>query len=238
MKLISYSIFLLSISAILIIQSCDIKCVDPKGATITDNRIVNEFNGLKVEIPANVKLIVGKERDITITSYESYIDAISTKVVRNKLLIVGDVCKASNSDIEIVITTPVIEEVVVSGSADVYSDTPIKSDEMLIETKGSGSISLSIFTNSLEAEIAGSGNIIVNGTCQSQEIEIKGSGIYKGSGLKSFSSKVTVDGSGEAYIVSHNKLIANVNGSGQVNYSGDPEIKISISGSGRVEKMN
>ncbi|NQU34641.1 MAG: DUF2807 domain-containing protein [Bacteroidetes bacterium] len=220
------------------LSSCNFHCVDAEGDIITDNRIVESFNGIDISIPANVKIIMGDEPGITITAPESYVNAITTSITRNKLIILGDVCKADNSDIVIEITTTAIEVVKVSGSANVYSDFHIKSENLELKVNGSGSISLSIFTNDVDGDINGSGNIILNGTCQNIDVDINGSGDFKSLGLKSFRARVKISGSGKASVVAHNKLHATVHGSGEISYSGNPEISINISGSGEVNKVN
>lgn len=219
-------------------SSCNFNCVDPQGPIITDTRVLESFDGIHIEIPANAKLIVGGEPGIAITAPESYVRAITTNIRRGVLQIVGDVCKADARDIVIEITVPSLDEIKISGSASVFSDTPVKSDDLELNISGSGSISLSVFTNSIDAEINGSGSILLNGTCQDLDLGINGSGGFKGLGLNSFKAIVKINGSGNASVVAHNKLHAKVNGSGDIGYSGDPEVNISISGSGKVNKIN
>lgn len=232
-------IFVTIISVLLFsLNSCDFHCVDPEGPIITDYRVMETFTGVDIKIPADVKLVVGSKPGISITAPESYIDAISTTIRRGNLHIDGDVCKADNYDIRIEISIPSLEELYVAGSANVYSDTPIKSDKLDLEIDGSGAISMSVFTNDINAKINGSGDIVLNGTCQNIQLGINGSGSFKGLGLNSFKSRIKINGSGNASVVAHNKLHATVNGSGDINYSGDPEINISISGSGKVNKIN
>lgn len=222
----------------LITSSCNFKCVDPVGPVISDSRLLEDFTGLDIRIPANVKIMLGDEPGIVINAQESYVNAISTNISRGKLMLLGDVCKADNSEINIVVTAPDIEYTAIRGSADVYSDNPLKSDDLKIKIEGSGSVYFDIFSNEVVAEIAGSGNIILVGTCDNLEVDIDGSGDFKGAGLNTFSSRAEINGSGTASVVAHNKLNATVVGSGVIDYTGNPEINISISGSGTVNKIN
>ncbi len=224
--------------SLLFITSCNINCVDPAGPIITDKRDVDEFSSIIIDIPANVKVIIGKERGITIKSYESYIKAISTVITRNKLEIVGDVCNADNSDIEIVIHANSLDKIKVAGSADVYSDTPLNTNDIELEVNGSGSLRLNVFAKYIDSSINGSGNISLAGTCQKTYLKINGSGEFKGLGLNTYSSKIKINGSGNAFLTVHDKLSATVNGSGVISYSGNPEISMSITGSGHVNKIN
>lgn len=231
-------ILLFPIILILITTSCNFNCVDPSGSIITDKRDLEEFDGIKIDIPANVKIEIGTESSISIKTNEAYANAISTDIKRGKLSILGDVCKADNSDIQIIIRTTNLDRLRISGSADVYSETPVNTDDLDLQINGSGSISLNVFAKYITSEVNGSGLIDLKGTSQNMNLKINGSGDFKGLGLNTYVSKIKINGSGQASVVAHDKLTANVNGSGEIKYSGNPEISINIKGSGKVNKIN
>jgi len=231
-------IFLLAITLVLFsIVSC-INCVEPQGEITTENIKLDNFSKISVSIPANIKIVTGDSAKISISSYESYISAIKTTVRRNRLKLEGDICNATNDEVNIIITLPELSEVSISGSADVFSETPIKTDDLSLEISGSGNISLNVFANTIKNGISGSGNININGTCQKLTVDIAGSGEFKGLGLNSYKAKVSIAGSGKASIVALNKLDASVAGSGVISYSGEPELRINITGSGKINKIN
>lgn len=217
--------------------SC-INCVEPQGEVTTKNVKLENFTKLNVSIPANIRVETGDSAKISITSYESYLTAISTAVRRGKLNLKGDICNAGNNDVTIVVTLPELKGISISGSADIFSDTPVRTDKLKLDISGSGKISLNVFANEIVNDIAGSGIIIINGTCQKLAIDIAGNGEFKGLGLNSYKAKVDIAGSGNASVVALNKLDAEVAGSGVVSYSGEPELKIDIKGSGKINKIN
>lgn len=232
-------IFLISsLSILLIASSCNINCVDPIGPIVTDNRELDDFTGIHIKIPAEVKLVIGEKKGISIKSYESYIQATSAIISRNTLEVVGDVCKASPKDIVITLYANNIDDITISGSAHMFSDTPLQSDDLDMEINGSGSMSLKVFTKNIDASIVGSGVINLSGTTQRLDVGINGSGDLNGLGLNSYKAKVKINGSGKTHIVAHDRLSATIRGSGEINYSGNPQISTSISGSGTVNKIN
>jgi len=223
--------------ALFILASC-INCIEPQGDITTEKTKLDNFTKIEVSIPANIKIVTGDSAQISISSYESYLSAISTKVIRGKLKLKGDICNASNDEVNIVITLPELSGIDIAGSASAYSETPVRTDELTIEISGSGSISLNVFANNIDCDINGSGNININGTCQRLRVDIAGSGEFKGLGLNSYKAVVDIAGSGNASIVALNKLDASVAGSGVISYSGEPKLKIDISGSGKINKIN
>ena len=223
--------------ALFTLVSC-MNCVEPTGDVTSETRKLDNFSKIEVGIPANIKIITGDSAKITITSYESYLTEITTKVRRGKLRLHGDICKADNSDVKIEITLPEFSGINISGSAHAYSETPIRTDKLSLGISGSGQISLNVFANTIDNLISGSGDIIINGTCQKLDVDIAGSGEFKGLGLNSYKAKVRIKGSGRASIVALNTLNAKVAGSGEISYSGEPELSVDISGSGKINKIN
>ncbi len=229
---------ILLLAIIPVFNSCDINCVDPVGPVITDTREMEEFTGINIRIPAHVKLIVGNKNSISIKAQESYVKAIATGITRNRLEVIGDVCKAENSDIEIIINCITLDRLKIDGSANLFSETPIQVDDLELDINGSGSMSLKVFTKYINNTINGSGILSLSGTSQKLDCKINGSGDLNALGLNTYKTKVKINGSGKANVVAHDNLSATIRGSGDVNYSGSPEISISISGSGTVNKIN
>lgn len=237
MKNYSIPVFLFIAMTILSMQSC-MNCVDPAGEVKTESRKLDNFTKIYIEIPANIKIVTGDSAKISISSYESYLTEISSDVKRGKLRLQGNICDATNGEVSIELTVPELTEISINGSANAFSDIPIRTDRLSLNINGSGNISLNVFANTINNKISGSGYINISGTCQKLDVEIDGSGEFKGLGLNSYRAKVHIDGSGKANIIALNKLVAKVAGSGEISYSGEPELSVDISGSGKINKLN
>lgn len=237
MKYYRIATYLLVTTALFGLMSC-INCVEPAGEVRSESQKLENFSKIEVGIPANIKIITGDSAKITISACESYLMAITTRVRRGKLRIEGDICNASREDVKIEITLPELSGINISGSADVFSDTPIRTNRLSLGISGSGKISLNVFANTIDNLISGSGDIIINGTCQKLDVDMDGSGNFMGLGLNSYRAKVRIKGSGKASIVALNKLNAKVSGSGEISYTGEPELSVDISGSGKINKIN
>ncbi|MBC8321890.1 MAG: DUF2807 domain-containing protein [Bacteroidetes bacterium] len=236
MKYYRLTILLLSAMATLGFTSC-INCVEPIGEILTENRSIDNFTKLEVGIPANIKIVTSDSAKITISSYESFLSEITSTVKRGKLRLTGNLCNINKNEINIAITVPGLSSIDINGSARVFSETPVKTDKLSLNINGSGQITLNVFANDIVNTISGTGIIIVNGTTQNLNVKINGSGEFKGLGLNTYKAQVTIKGSGNASVVALNRLVAKVDGSGEIIYTGEPEIKTKISGSGKVTKI-
>src|SRR5262245_42858044 len=106
-----------------------------------------------------------------------------------------------------------------------------------VALSGDGSINgKALATDSMKIESSGSGEITISGSTDHMEVVISGSGNVHGEGFKSKDARVEIDGSGSATVAASERLDVNINGSGNVEYIGDPMVSTSKQGSGTVNR--
>jgi hypothetical protein len=86
----------------------------------------------------------------------------------------------------------------------------------------------------------GSGAIKANvaGKVQRQRIDLSGAGSFQASKLASDEAVIEVSGAGKAVVNAANSFEVDISGAGAVEYLGDPKVKQSISGIGKVRRRN
>jgi carbon monoxide dehydrogenase subunit G len=101
---------------------------------------------------------------------------------------------------------------------------------------GSGDLILSQIDQArLRLSIRGSGSVTATGATGSVDMDISGSGAARLKGLTSKSAKITIRGSGDAQMTAQVEADVSISGSGNVELSGHPILKRSeIRGSGRI----
>jgi len=106
-----------------------------------------------------------------------------------------------------------------------------------VHVSRSGTITIhGVHDDNLAASISGSGTIRGDGAVQQLTAEINGSGDLALDRLAAERASVTISRSGAAEVAVAKALDVQINGSGEVSYRGDPEVKKQISGSGSVTK--
>ena len=108
-----------------------------------------------------------------------------------------------------------------------------------IEVEGSGDVRVDdVDGEKFSVAIRGSGDVRVVGHANSVELSVAGSGDIDASNLHAREGIVHISGSGDIKVHASKSLDANVSGSGDIRYGGNPEkISKSIAGSGSVRKM-
>ena len=200
----------------------------------------------------------GDSAKATIIGESNIIPYIETAVYNNKLDIrtALHVSISTNKMLEVYIESPEIEEIELSGSGSIETDS-VNGDELSLSISGSGDIistfvgneftssisgsgSMDIYTEctTSKTSISGSGKIIIEGLATDADFTIIGSGKIKAYDFAVKNAEVEISGSGDAYINAAEMLKGYISGSGNIYYIGHPSIDLNDLGSGRLVNDN
>lgn len=184
---------------------------------------LSSFTEIEVRSYCNVEVVTGAENKVEYSDYENIIQYLRFEVVGSRL---------------VVKTIP--EEISISNSrakAKVYSTGNLKA----VNITGSANVDLASSFNGINTlSITGSGNIVssANVTTPSIDCTITGSGNLNLLKVNSLSAKCTILGSGNITIAVSSSLNANIVGSGNIYYQGNPtDFVVNITGTGKVIKL-
>jgi len=231
-------VYLPIIAATLLLTSCEKEWIDVvrgTGPVVSEDRTTPSYHEVTLNIPADVYIYQGVNEGITIEAQNNVIDVIDTRVKNGELDIKfeNNVVVKRYEPIKVYITTKDLSMIKISGSGNVYNETPIVTDELVMKISGSGNVDLhDIDALHVEARISGSGKIYLSGVCDDQYMQISGSGSIHAFDLVSKISEINISGSGKTEITALDYLNAEISGSGNIYYKGHPGVDSHISGSG------
>lgn len=232
------------IATAILFSSCQKEWVDVvrgSGPVVSEDRTTPSYDKVSLNIPADVYIYQGDEEGITIEAQNNILDVIDTRVRNNELDIKFEngVVAKHYEPIKVYITTANISEIRISGSGNVYNETPLVTDELNVRISGSGNVDLQdIDTPLLDARISGSGRVYLSGECAEQILRISGSGNIHAFGLYSDEADINISGSGKTEVNVTDYLHGDISGSGSIYYKGHPVVESHISGSGRIYSAN
>jgi Putative auto-transporter adhesin, head GIN domain len=205
----------------------------------TEDRPIGNFTKVSMGISGDVYISQGAVTKLTVEAEEEILGLIVTEVRNDELKIRFSQSRVRTKvPIRIWVTTPELEGLYLSGSGNMITETPIKSDEMGLKLSGSGNINVKdISCDEMDAAISGSGNIDVGGKADEMTIAISGSGNCNADEFQTEETEVRISGSGNCKVNASKDLTVAVSGSGSVFYVGKPTIDASISGSGKIKKL-
>lgn len=114
----------------------------------------------------------------------------------------------------------------VSGSGDITGKS-ISSKDLQINVEGSGDVELTaVSVNNVTASVSGSGDIKLSGKTSKAVYTVVGAGDIDAKKLVADNVNVTVTGSGDVSCNAVNTLSGKVSGSGEIKYTGNPEVSL------------
>ena len=257
MKRISLVILVMS----LLMSSCfkDIFCVRGNGIIETQFRSIPDFSEVENSTSVNVIYKRADTVSLAITAESNLMGYIFTQAVNDKLEIKTSSdgsCLDFNQQPVIIITSPDLNNIILSGSGDFNADTlsgnsagilitgsgdvntgVVLCENLIIKVTGSGDTEISNAScQNPDLTISGSGDISIKGNANAGQFVISGSGNINSGEFRVNSANETISGSGNIFTSVMNTLNAVISGSGNIYLKGDPTINQIISGSGRIIK--
>ncbi len=243
------------------ITSCDEvwhHCVEGNGHPSTETRTLTAFTRIQVNGDFKVQVSIDTASVAIVTSDENLQDLIVTHVSGDKLVIEsrnGD-CLNPSHPIEIRVVTPLVNNIELNGSGNVYcyglnaeeiiltlsgsgeiNCAQINASSAILDLVGSGKIDCAADVENLSSQIEGSGEIEIIGSALNSEFKVIGSGHQRAGQLNTDVCIAYISGSGIIDTDVNNSLDVTIIGSGIVNYFGNPVITSNISGSGKIVKQ-
>jgi hypothetical protein len=193
--------------------------ISGQGEIVKKKLDIASFHSIGLGIKATIHLTQGAQQSVEIEAQQNIIDNLEREVENGSWNIEGKNRMQDYKDVVLYITVPTIKGLAIGGSGRIIGKNEFKNLE------------------ELKISIGGSGEVSLAGSATSSSISIAGSGKVDIRQLGSSSSKVSIAGSGDAYVDVKDRLSVSIAGSGNVYYNGRPSVKSSVAGSGKVETL-
>ena len=217
------------------------KRVVGNGNIRTEEHAVSSFKNVEVNGAIELEVSQGDLKPVKIEADENllrYIEVIQEGdriIVQNKP---GYNLRPSNK-IKVYITSPVYNNIGVSGACNINGQNKINNSENLrLEVSGAGDINMDVNAPAITAEVSGAGSVNLKGETKTFDLELTGASKAHCFDMLSENTKVDISGAGDADVYASNKLDAQVSGAGSVAYKGSAtNINQQVSGAGSVKKV-
>lgn len=244
MTRINLKTYLLLSSFPLLLFSCDHifgKRVHGDGNITTQDRPVSNFKNVEVGGAAKVFVSQGDQHSVKVEvdqNLQQFVEVYQDGdkvIVREKSGFNLD----PTGDLKIYVTSPVYNDIDVSGACDIIGQTPITNPEDIsMHISGAGDMKMEINAPHVSAEVSGSGNIDLKGETKSADLDLTGAGHAHCFDLKTENTKIQISGAGSAEVYASVRLDAEVSGAGSVEYKGGAAVDQHVSGAGSVHRAD
>ena len=223
--------------ALLMINCSKNQVVVGSNNIITQEKQLSAYDRIEVLGSYEVIFTDGEVGKIKIKAPDNILPLIQTEV-SDGLLKIGAEKNRNKVKEPIIIYVPVdsrLKQVVIKGSADIYTEKNLETKALEVDVYGSGDVRLQVEASSLALKIDGSGDIRVGGKTDNLSININGSGDVDTSKLTAEKAAISISGAGDVSAYVTEDVDVSIAGAGDVTVKGNPKkVKQKINGSGRV----
>jgi hypothetical protein len=189
-------------------------------------RKLEDFNAITIAGKLEVSLIAADENSATIYTEGISPDDVSVYLKGNTLKVqLYESWLKDDEEARIEIKYKAIDELRVSAGAITTHEGTLKSDTLSLKVSSGGQLEVAVHTTFLKATAIEGGELSISGQAKAQEILAGTGGQYYGLSLECDDTEVTANMGGEADVTAYEKLDANANTGGIINYKGSPEMK-------------
>lgn len=228
--------FLWVLIPVFLIAGCG-ESIEGSGNIVEENRDISNFQSLLTEGSIDIKIIPGDHYALKIVGDDNVIPYVVAEIKEDELRIhFKEKISILNTHIHVEVTVPFLNKIKTSGSGDISSEGTITNNKMIeISSAGSGDIHLSVNSPAVKITGAGSGDFELSGETRDLDYSSAGSGDLNSRELKAENAKINIKGSGNVNVFASNTLSANIAGSGNILYWGNPSLQsVNVAGSGKV----
>lgn len=176
---------------------------------VEEIRETTDFDAVILNGVADVEVVIGDEKSVTITGDQNMLNEIATYVV-NDALVIGytrsfwSLFLFDESSVKVEITIPELNRVSIGGVGSITA--------------------VGITAEDFETAISGEGSVELQGGAVRSLVSISGAGEYNGVEFDSVEVGVRITGDGDVHVSASETLDISIPGNGTVMYTGTPEI--------------
>jgi hypothetical protein len=231
---------LIIISSCLLIMcsACGKKSIGGNGKVITQHRDIKGFKSISIKGAYDVYLKKGNEETVIIEADSNLMSVIKTEVSDSMLDIHNTKTIIRSKELRLTITCPNLNSIDFSGATELSCDSGLVFKDLIINISGAGRIDMNMKLDDLTAIVSGGADLNFCGSANSLDVSITGAGNLNAHDFVTKKCKIDISGFGRAKVNVLQKLDVNISGAGKVDYIGNPYVKQSVTGAGKIHKAN
>jgi hypothetical protein len=206
---------------------------------IIKRKVVTEpFNALVAGGISEIKLIKGDEHVVVVEAPDYLQDRIKVKVSDGKLIISYKNLKLKNNeDLIFYITTPKMNNVDVSGAADLETVDVLTTDQFTLKASGASDVDMNLDVKQLNVNASGAADVTLTGKSVNEDVVLSGAADFTAKELVADTVKVIASGAASAYVNVLHSIQYKTSGAATVKYKGNPDMILKSDSSPNGQKI-
>lgn len=214
-------------------------CFKRTGDIVTELRTVDKFDKIRVEDNVHVYITQDTVFEVKVEGGENLIPLVKTEVRDGEIFIRNDNrCNWSRSYDPLLIVhikMPVVKYITSQTAGTIKSMNTITTESFDYRTTSLGDIDLTVNNKAVIGHMHGAGDIYIRGTSEHHACHIIGNGFVRAADLSTKYTWIFSNTTGNVMVNASDLLQAELHGSGDLIYKGDPVIEQKVYGTGKVK---
>lgn len=229
---------LLLVAAVSVVAKAYNERIKGNGIIKTEDRSVDAFNNVSTSGAFTVYLQQGDKHTLRIEAEDNIMPYIVTRMTANTLNIEPKkgYDLQSTRGIKVYLTLKELGKLDGSGASGFFSKGKLTGKNVALDFSGATNADLDIDANSIDVDVSGATNMKLRGKATKTKYDVAGSADIIADQLKSDIADVDVSGASKMRLYVEKKLNVDASGTSHIRYSGNAEVRQSVSGFGRVIK--
>ena len=198
--------------------ACDIGGTRGEGAVTSETREVDTFSKVETGNGINVTIVIGTPADVEVSAQGNILPIIETGVASDTLRIRSTKGFSTSEGVEVVITTPQLDGMVLSGGSHGTVD--------------------GLAADAFDAELSGGSVLTANGTAGTVSLATSGGAVAELEGLTAGTVTVDVSGGSRAEVRATDAVSGSASGGSNVTVFGDADTQVDATGGASVEHQS
>lgn len=228
---------LMIVTSLMILQSCTWFTPKGNGNIIEEEHEVNLFNQIKVNGNFFIHLKQGKEYAVVVRTDENLLDKIDVKTKGDMLVVKSGNAMRPSRENHLYITVPEFTYLELNGANTLKTSGTIRAEKLDVRLNGASELTMDAEIDYLNVQINGAGEAYFVGVANDLKLQVNGAGEFHGLEMEAIKADVQINGAGECDLSVDKLLIASINGVGELNYLGNPELQTNVKGAGSITQI-
>ncbi len=217
------------LASILLISLVSVSCIPMgpsikgNGNVVTEERNLDSFDKVIASRGVNVYLSQGETQKVVIKADENLIDVIQTEVNDSTLKIFSSANVRKAKSFKVFVTVPNYSEIKTNSGSNVYSETIIKSEELVLTCSSGSNMKMKTDAGKLTAKVSSGANIKLRGSAKTFRGRASSGANLMAEKLVAGDCIVKAGSGANLWITVKNSFDADAGSGANIFYFGDPK---------------
>ena len=237
-KYLSFNVCVIA-SALIIISLSSCSSITARGRQEIYEFTVTSYDKVRVEGSIKINYYASPSNKVILALQPNIREYYTVEVINGELIVrpTREISFKSNNFPVLTISTPVLNQLLVSGACEFTAFDKITSDSLTVKISGAAEVNAEVDVNNFSVDLSGAGELKFSGRADTADFRLSGAGNINALSLTTTEAVINVSGASTIRISCSEILSVMASGACTVEYRGSPRVNQNISGAVNIRQI-